>query len=615
MDYVPLPANQPAIVITASRLPEKIEDSPASASIVDDQLLERIGEPSITAYLRLLPSTSVAISGPAGSFTQVRIRGAEANHTLLFIDGIRANDPAAGNEPRFELLNADIASRIEQVRGPQSALWGSEAIGGVISVDGSAAASTGASGAIEAGSFGFRRAAGSASYGSDQLGAALAYGHSEADGIDSFDGQGDRDGYVSNALRGVVRWTPVAKLKLTASGFYLSGRSDYDGFDPLTFLRADTLDRTKNRIAAGRIGAVYGAAGDPWQASLSGSILGSRNVNLLGDDELNRTKGRRAALDAQVSRGFATGTVDHLLIVAASAENERFTASDIGFGGFTDQSRRRQHHALTGEWRATIAKRVVADVALRRDIFNRFKDATTARASLLVHVTPALSVAASYGEGIAQPTFFDLYGFFPGSFIGNPSLKTETSRGFELSARYRQGAFAGSVTAFRQRLRDEIVGTFDFGTFLSSAANADGKSKRQGVEAEASWSASPALRIAATYAYLDASEPVVGTGQVREVRRPKHSGSVTIDGVRGKLRYGASVAYVGKRDDVDFDLFERVSLSAYWLAGARVGYAVHPGVEVFARVANALNERYQDVVGYRTEGRSGYAGVRLALGR
>ena len=73
-------------------------------------------------------------SGPAGTVTEVRIRGAEAYHSLLFIDGIRANDPAAGNAPRFELLNADLASRIEVVRGPQSAVWGSEAIGGVIAV-------------------------------------------------------------------------------------------------------------------------------------------------------------------------------------------------------------------------------------------------------------------------------------------------------------------------------------------------------------------------------------------------------------------------------------------------------------------------------------------------
>ena len=615
MDYTPVTENQSAIVITASRLPEKADESAASSNVVDKALLDRLGEPSVTAYLRLLPSTSVATSGPAGSFTQVRIRGAEANHTLLFVDGIRVNDPAAGNEPRFELLNADIASRVELVRGPQSALWGSEAIGGVISVNGADAMATGASGTIEAGSFGFRRAAGSAAYGGEQLGVALAYGHSQADGIDSFDGHGDRDGFASDALRGAARWSPMAKLKLTAAGFWLGGRSDYDGTDPVTFLRADTLDRTTNRLAAGRVGVAYGEAGDAWQASASGSVLGSSNKNLLGDDELNRTTGQRSTADAQLSHKFLTGTVQNTLILAANAETEHFSASDVAFGGFTDQSRRRQHQAITGEWRATVAKRIVGDVVLRRDLFNRFKDATTVRASILFHVTPTLSLAGSYGEGIAQPTFFDLYGFFPGSFVGNPSLKTETSRGFEVSARIRHGSFAGSLTAYRQRLRDEIVGTFDVATLLSSAANASGTSKRQGVEAEASWSPSPALRLAANYAFLDASEPQAGAGQVREVRRPKHSGSITADGALGKLSYGASMAYVGKRADTDFDVFQRVSLSPYWLAGARVGYSVHSGFELFARVANAFGARYQDVVGYRTEGRSGFAGLRLAFGR
>ncbi len=258
---------------------------------------------------------------------------------------------------------------------------------------------------------------------------------------------------------------------------------------------------------------------------------------------------------------------------------------------------------------------MITDVSVRHDMFNRFQDATTLRASVLVKATKSISLAASYGEGIAQPTFFDLYGFFPGSFVGNPSLKTESSRGIEGAIRYYRGPLAASLTAYRQRLRDEIVGTFDPGTFLGSAVNATGKSQRQGIEAEASWSPGKALRLAATYSYLDASEPTVGAGQLRELRRPKHSGSVTLDGSHGKFNYGASIAFVGRRADTDFDLFERVSLSPYWLAGARLAYAVRPGVELFGRIANAFDDRYQDVVGYRTEGRSAYVGLRLAVDR
>src|SRR5947209_7111039 len=152
-----LPLNPDQIVITASRVAEAKSKTPASVTVFDQKKIERLGEPLVAALLRLTPSAAVSTSGPAGALTEVRIRGAEANHTLLFLDGIKINDPASGDQPRFELLNADLASRIEIVRGPQSALWGSEAIGGVIAINGVADASE-HSGAVEGGSFGFVRA-------------------------------------------------------------------------------------------------------------------------------------------------------------------------------------------------------------------------------------------------------------------------------------------------------------------------------------------------------------------------------------------------------------------------------------------------------------------------
>ncbi len=344
-------------------------------------------------------------------------------------------------------------------------------------------------------------------------------------------------------------------------------------------------------------------------------MLASRNRNLLDGSEVNESDGQRSTLDAEVDHLFTTGSVDHAIIVAATLEKERFSTADIAFGGFSNQSRDRRHSSLTAEWRVSVAERFIVDLAIRRDSFNRFRDSTTMRASLLVKASRTISLALSHGEGIAQPTFFDLYGFFPRSFAGNPSLETETSRGFEGSVRYSNGLLSASLTAYRQRLSDEIVGVFDSGTFLSSAVNADGKSRRQGIEAEANWSRGKTLRIAATYSYLDASEPTVGAGRIRELRRPKHSGSVTLDGATGKFSYGASMAYVGRRADTDFDLFQRVSLSPYWLAGVRVAYSVRPGAELFGRIANAFDDRYQDVVGYRTEGRSAYVGLRLAVDR
>ena len=183
--------------------------------------------------------------------------------------------------------------------------------------------------------------------------------------------------------------------------------------------------------------------------------------------------------------------------------------------------------------------------------------------------------------------------------------------------RYSGNNVGAAVTYYRQRLRNEIVDVFDSTTFLSTTANADGRSRRQGVEIEAAWRPSDALRLTATYAWLDASEPAVSGGTLNEQRRPRHSGSVALDGVRGRLSYGAAIAYTGARIDTNFDIFQadRVKLGAYWLASAQFGYRIAGPLDATLRIANALGDRYQDVVGYRTAGRSVHAGLRVAVGR
>jgi vitamin B12 transporter len=550
----------------------------------------------------------VATSGPAGSLTEVRIRGAEANHTLLFVDGIKIDDPASGDTPRYEILNADLASRIEVVRGPQSALWGSEAIGGVIAVNGLDNA-PGYAAKLEAGSFGLVRANASESLVTDQTSLSGAVGFQRATGMNSVAGRGDKDGYRNLSGRLRATWHPQADVEIGASVIALTGRSEFDGFDPFSGAHVDTLDNSRNRLDAARVWAIVGSDQSSWRARASGSLLGSSNKNFLADVEQNRTTGARRNLSAQLERKFTTGWLDQRVIVAAEAEWEAFHARDTAFGGFTDQDRTRNHQSLTAEWRAD-TKIVIGDFAVRHDSFNRFKDATTVRASLLGKVAGGFAIAGSFAEGIAQPTFFDLYGFFPGNFVGNPSLKPESSRGFEVSLRYARGPIGASLTAYRQRLHDEIVNNATF----TSVLNSPGVSRRSGVEATLDWKIADKLRLSANYAYLKATQPDPLSGnQMTEARRPKHSGSVAIDGSAGRLTYGASLAYVGKRiDNRDTFPFDRVTLGSYWLADARVAYTIRRGVEFFARGSNLLNQHYQDVFSYRTEGRAVYAGVRLS---
>ncbi len=606
-----LPPEQAVIVVTASRTPEAEDATPASVTLIDAKRIERIGAPLVTDLLRLTPSLAVSVSGPAGSLTEVRIRGAEANHSLLFVEGIRANDPAAGNAPRFELLNADLASRIEIVRGPQSALWGSEAIGGVVAVDGAAPGDGGSVVDIEAGSFGTRRGAARTSFGTADRGISLGIAGQRSDGIDSFAGGGERDGYSNLAGRVAGRYRLTDALVVGGAGFALKGLSEFDGFDPATFARADTEDRTRNKLGAAQVFATYGAA-DASYATASASLLGSRNRNLVADTEVNETRASRRTIELEA--GHRVGR--HRFIAAVEGEHEQFHARDEAFGGFTDQDRSRRHQSLTLEWKMSDLGALSTDLALRHDAFSKFKDATTVRGSALLSLGGGMSVAATYGQGIAQPSFFDLFGFFPGSFAGNPALRPETSRGGELALRYRNGPLGAAVTYYRQRLRHEIIDIFAFP--LSTTANAEGTSRRQGIEVKADYAPSEALRFSASYAYLDASEPRgPGGSQVKEQRRPRHSGSVALDGTQGRLSYGAAVTYSGAHLDTNFDTFpaQRVRLSAYWLASARIAYRIADPVELHLRVANAFDDRYQDVFGYRTEGRSVHAGVRLALGR
>ena len=600
------------IVVIASRTPVEVEDSAAPGVIMDEAVMDNLSLPHLPDLLRLAPGVAVAATGPRGTQTQVRIRGAEANHSLVFLDGIRFNDPAAGNEARFELFTADALSRFEIVRGPQSALWGSEALGGVIAAEtADAFRGTGFEGLAEYGSLDSARLSGRYAVRTGDFGLVASAGWLRSDGVDSFGSGGERDGFDNRAASLKVEMRPSTAVRLGVTGHYIEADSDFDGFDPAFFTRADTLDATENRIAAAR-GWAEGRWGG-WTVGANASYLDSANRNFLAGAAQNQTYGDRLAFGAQASRQLG----NHLLTIAAEHHAEDFRARDTVFFGGTNQDRGRHVTALVGEWRAQWTAFAVTDVALRHDSFSAFEDATTLRASLLLRPTGRLRIAATYGEGIAQPTFYDLHGFFPGSFAGNPALKPEHARSWEAGIAWQSPRLILVATFFSARLRDEIVDVFDPATFLSSTQNASGKSRRQGLELAASVDVAPWLAIHANYTWLDADEQrVTGAGLVREVRRPRHAANLIAQSEVGRLRYGASLAYVGRRRDMDFDLFPAasVTLDDYLLASANLAFRLLPRLELYARAENAFDADYQDVVGYSTPGRTVYAGLRVTLG-
>lgn len=612
------PADPPPgeeIVVTASREPIAESQSTSPLSALRPGEFEGVGiyTPLVADTLRQIPGVSVAVSGPRGSQTQVRIRGAEANHTLLFVDGIRFNDPAAGNEARFELLASDAVDRVDVVRGPQSALWGSEAIGGVVAVyTNHEERGPRVDALLDYGSLDTARgwAKAAATLGKLTLGGTGGLQHS--DGIDSFGAGGERDGFEnrSASFKAVLR--PANEVELGAVGHWIQGVSEFDGFDPATFRRADTLDQTRNRIGAARLWGELERGG--WTAKLDSSLLASANRNRLNEAPLNSTFGRRFTASGQVSRTLK----GHRLTAAVERQSEDFRARDQAFFGGTDQDRSRGLVAIVGEWHAQWSEALTTDIALRHDSFSAFADATSLHVGAVVKPAQRWSVIAGYSEGIAQPTFYDLYGFFPGSFTGNPALSPERARSFNAGIRWEPGwRRSVGLNLFSASLDDEIIDVFDPASFRSTTANASGTSRRKGIEADAEWRWGRNSFVGASYTWLDSEERQVAGGlALREVRRPRHSFSLRGQGRLGPLRWGASLAYVGKRGDTDFDPVpaQRVTLDDYALASLYLGWRLSQFVDLYVRAENALDSDYRDVVGYDTPGRTVHAGLRLRLG-
>jgi vitamin B12 transporter len=604
------PPPDETIVVTGGREPVQASFNAPVAIKPEEVEQPWDGLPMIADLLRLTPSVSVSVSGPRSSQTQLRIRGGEANHTLLFVDGIRFNDPAAGNEARFELLTNDSTDRIDILRGPQSAFWGSEAIGGVVDVHTNGAGwprridALAEYGGLESSRVSARAAR---SAGRLEVGGSAAWHRSE--GIDSFGSGGERDGFENRSAGFKAVFRPADRIDLGAVAHWIEATSEFDGLDPVTFRRADTPDETRNRIAAGRLWGEIESG--PWTAKLGSSLLGSANRNRLGASPLNSTFGRRFTANGQLSRALGR----HSLAAALDHQAERFRARDQAFFGGTDQDRSRSLIAATGEWEARWSGKLLTTIALRHDRFSAFRDATTLYASAEARPGPDWRLVGGYSEGIAQPTFYDLYGFFPGSFTGNPELRPERSSSWNAGIRWRERRpLSLALSLFSARLEDEIVDVFDPATFRSTAANASGASRRRGIEVEAEWRPAKAANFAFYYTWLDAEERQVEGGlKLREVRRPRHSFNLLGHGRSGRLTWGATLAYVGERGDTDFDVFPAspVTLGDYVLASLRFAFRISSTLEAYVRAENAFDARYQDVVGYRTPGRTAYAGLRF----
>ena len=609
-------AADPIIIVTAGREPVSATLAGASVSLIEQIQITALGLPAITDVLRLTPGASISSNGPLGAQVQIRLRGAEANHSLLVVDGMEINDPSTGGEGRFETLLSDSIERVEIIRGPQSALWGPEAIGGVVSISTLSVRGHRLRASGEYGSHNQQRLASYASMGGVQGGVSLDANMLKTDGIDISGTAGDKDGLNHKEVGGKANWEKD-NLEVGITARYIRSLNQFDDYDYITSKVKDGNLATMHRWLGVRGFGNLKLLDDRWVHRVEASLFDSASINSKNNAFESRNDGRRTHFGYQNSFTLETGDFSHRLTTAFEAEKFGFHADDTSSGGLTRQYATRKRNSLIAEFRSEYAQQAMLAFSVRRDMNTAFADATTLRAASSWAFDNGLSLHASYGEGIADPSFTELFGYFPGSFRGNPNLMPERARGYELGAAYRQGGVRAELSWYQHSLTREIVGTYDYATGIASVGNANGKSKRHGIEASLHWSPLEALALDANYSWNKASEQTVsGQAAVREVRRPKYSANVSATLNVDQWTLGGTWAWVGKRIDNDYSTWPatKVVLKDYSLVSLAGSYHLTEQVDITARVENAFNEKYQDVVGYNTMGRTAYVGVKFSWG-
>ena len=607
------------VVVTASRSGEGVEvrDLPASVTLLTPDDFQQRQTRVVSDILRDVPGIAVSRAGPG--LADVRIRGTEANHTLVLIDGIEASDPFQGQFD-FSTLLADEAAKIEVLRGQQSSLYGSDAIGGVIQyITLTGREAPGISVRAEGGSFGTAAGGARVAGFSDTFDYAVSGSAYRTQGTPTAVG-GDRDvGFTTANATAKLTWTPSPIFKLTGVGRYtyadaLTNDSEFDGTSPLFGRIVDTPD------SHARVDSFYGLVrGDlslaegKWNTALTGQIADVDRTGYSAFGISSGDHGRRYKGSLETSYRFGSDRVVNRITGAVDFEREEFQNTTPGGFAFTGR-RATENWGFVGQYELTVDDAFSAGASVRHDANTRFADDTTWRAQAGYRLPFGLRVRGAYGTGVKNPGYYELYGFEDGRYIGNPDLKPEKSEGWEAGFDQELSGKRATIgaTYFDSRLKDEIYTTYPAPDFVATPDNRSTRSKQRGVEVFVSARPVDQLKFDLAYTWLDATE-----NGVREVRRPRNVGSIntTVFSADGRFSGTLTVRYNGRQDDITFTdptyaTSPVVSLQEYVLVNLNAEFKLTDRIALFGRVENLFDEDYQEVFSFATPGRAGYGGIR-----
>ena len=593
------------IFVTGLR-PSSIEETPVSITVIDADDLDIRKAPYIADQLRASPGIGVSRAGARGGLTQVRIRGAEANHTLVLLDGIEISDPVTG-ETDFGLWPSLNISRIEILRGEQSALYGSDAIGGVINVVSDSAPGTAAS--AETGSNNTLRASGRHFIDLGKLGLSLGTAGFQTDGVDTSGTGGTRDGsesltFMANSRMELNKnWSATGLLRIAIDEVETDADTDFDGTLEDTDTQTDSRQLTSGVVLSGKWTNI--------SHQIQGSYTRVERDNVSSGNTDDKTTRQRARLSYSPSVTFSSSGYDLVVNGLIDVESEKYerTSANTVFGD-ANQKQTFDTIGTAIELLLNTDRWAVQASARHDNNDDMFENANTWRAGVAYQLTKTTRLRAGAGQGIKNPTFTELFGFFPANFLKNPDLKPERSSSYEVGLTQSIGPARLSMTWFEAELENEIFTNFN-ADFTSIALNRNGKSKRKGIETSLEWALKESLLLNAAYTNLSSENEQ----QETELRVPGTTGSLSLNWLPAsneKMQIGFAADYVGQQKDIFFSFPQRdISLDAYTTVSATASYRMGKHTSLTFRGENIFDTDIEDVTGFQQPGSQFFIGLKV----
>lgn len=612
------------VTVTANRIDTPVKETASAVTVITREDLERTHKSTVLEALQNVLGVLIVQNGPAGASASVLLRGANSEHTLIMLDGVELNDPITPSRSS-DLAHLTTASveRIEILRGPQSTLYGSDAMSGVINIitregQGKPAVTL----STQGGSYGTLASRAEISGSTDRVRYALGTSLFRTEGFSAasttYEGNQEQDGYANLSFSGRFGLRIAETLNLDLSFRSINTKSDIDnsggsfGDDPNNTQEYDTL------LFRGQLTGLF--LGNRWEQKLTASIVDHQRAYENPPDDKHPLDSDRSSFESRIWRVdwqnslflHESNTLTFGLEYQQELGESAYHAQGP-WGPFSSLFPRQKAHTtgLYVQDRVRVAGRLFGTIGVRLDNHSHFGTSVTFRLApaYLIEKTQT-KLKMTFGTAFKSPSLYQL--FAPGTFfgsVGNRDLKPEESSGWDagFEQAFSQGKILLSFTYFSNVYRNLI----DFDYFQGYINIAEAESR--GVEVFGQAHLSERVHIQASYTRTAARNKATDEDLIR---RPKHKLSVLLSFTPGtKASIDLWLLHVSQAQDLDFSTWpwpvSRAILPAYTLLNASASYEVTQNVQVFGRLENILDQDYEVIKGYGTPGFSAYAGLKI----